>query len=442
MNATRFASTLTLGLAVLGGCAHPTPLVAQAARGELSTLRMQLPPRLAAGTLGRSEARALARATVGYELAQARGEDGVHRVLEAEACVHAAASSLRALSKGRDAAAAEALVVLYEAGEISRSAARAHEDDPDSRFRRVAVRALDEPGDHAARLAYFESSDGALRIMALRAAMIGGDPREAAALRERARIDPEPDARSNAVRALALLDHPPPDQASFLVDLAKTADPATRGDIAVALALSPTFERGGREALLTLVADDNARVDERVTTALLLLRTRHGDAAIRGLVESVLVHALENGPVPVRLEIVRSAATQTDKLREAVRTIAKKEGKTELGIAASESSLSDERVPEPERSAARARLYELAKVDGGLGTRARVALARAGDRRVQAWLEHDLGAADAARRLMAARGLVALDAAGRAAPLLADPSATVRMRAACMILGNPPSQSL
>lgn len=427
---------ISFALAALSGCASQSPLVAGAARGDLATVRAQLSPRLAAGTLGRKEARALALATLEHDLARARGDEGARRALEAEACVHDAASALRTLARGRDAAAAEALVVLYEAGEISRGTARSHEDDPDSRFRRVAVRALDRPGDHDQRLPYFSSSDGALRAMALRAAMIDGDPRDVPALRERARIDPEPDARSNAIRALALLEDPPADQASFFVELARTADPAARGDIAVAWALSPTFERGGREAILRVLADDKTPADERVVTALLLSRTQKSDAALRGLVDAVLLRALETDPVPVRLLVVRSAVTQSDKLLEVVRTLAKNEGATELGIAASEALLgADRRVPELERTAARARLFEIAKTDGGLGTRARVALAQAGDRRVQAWLEHDLGDRDPVRKLMAARGLVALDVAGRAAPLLAESEASLRTRAACIILG-------
>ena len=428
--------TLLLAIGVLGGCASQSPLVAGAVRGDHAALRTQLPPRLAAGTLGRKEARALALATLEYELTRAHGEEGVRRVLEAEACVHDAASALRMLSHGRDAAAAEALVVLYEAGEISRGTARSHADDADSRFRRVAVRALERPGDHDERRAYFASSDGALRAMALRAAMIDGDPRDVPALRERARIDPEPDVRSNAIRALALLEDPPADQASFFVELAATADPAARGDIAVAWALSPTFEHGGREAILRVLADEKTPADERVVTALLLSRTHRSDAALRGLVDALLLRVLHDGPMPVRLLVVRSAASQSDALLGAVGDLAKNEGATELGIAASEALLGLKgRVPEQDRRAAQARLYALAKNDGGLGTRARVALAGAGDRRVQAWLEHDLGAPDPARKLLAARGLVALDVAGRAALLLSEPEPSLRTRAACILLG-------
>jgi hypothetical protein len=61
---------------------------------------------------------------------------------------------------------------------------------------------------------------------------------------------------------------------------------------------------------------------------------------------------------------------------------------------------------------------------------ARFALAAAGDRRVQAWLEGDLGAASPEGRVGAASALAELGLAQRAAPLLAAPEPRVRLRAA------------
>jgi len=421
---------------LLTGCAAQSALVTGAQRGELASLRPALEARLRAGTLGRREAREIARVTLERELAQARGEEALRRVLESESCVHDAAKALRARSHGKDAAAAEALVVLYEAGEISRGTALDHADDPDSAFRRVAVRALDQPGDHERRIGFFTHSDGALRIMALRAAMVAGDSREIEALRERARLDPEPDARSNAIRALALLDDPPDDLAAFLGDLARTADDATQGDIAVAWALSPVFEKGGREALVGLLSSDKTKPEQRAQAALLVLRTRP-ETGLGALGESVLLQILAGDAQAARLLVLRSAPARP-KVLEAVRTIVKQEGKTELGIAAAEAQLrAGALVPAAEREAAKARLFTIAGTDGGLGSHARAALARQGDRRVQAWLERDLQARDPVRKLMAARSLAALEAAGRAAPLLADAEPSVRTRAACVLLAAP-----
>jgi hypothetical protein len=66
--------------------------------------------------------------------------------------------------------------------------------------------------------------------------------------------------------------------------------------------------------------------------------------------------------------------------------------------------------------------------------RARLALASAGDRRVQAWIEQDLAASDPAGRLAAASALAALGVSARAAPLLADGDVRVRMRVACILI--------
>ena len=66
--------------------------------------------------------------------------------------------------------------------------------------------------------------------------------------------------------------------------------------------------------------------------------------------------------------------------------------------------------------------------------RARLALAQAGDLRIQAWIEQDLVAADPQRRLGAASALAALGRPARAVMLLADPDVSVRTRAACTML--------
>jgi HEAT repeat protein len=79
-------------------------------------------------------------------------------------------------------------------------------------------------------------------------------------------------------------------------------------------------------------------------------------------------------------------------------------------------------------------LEELARPGGTSAPAARLALAFAGDRRIQAWLEQSLQAPSAFEREQAATGLAALGVPARAAPLLADPDGSVRARAACTLL--------
>jgi hypothetical protein len=69
-----------------------------------------------------------------------------------------------------------------------------------------------------------------------------------------------------------------------------------------------------------------------------------------------------------------------------------------------------------------------------LASRARHALASAGDIHIQAWIEEDLGSDDARVRLSAVDALAALGRAARGAPLLADKDPSVRTRAACALL--------
>lgn len=378
----------------------------------------------------------MALATLDRELSTAKGDEAMRRVLEAEACVHAAAPALRARSQQRDGAAAEAMIILYEAGELSRDEARAHLHDTDPGFVRLGVRALDLPEDHPERVRYLTDSNGALRGMAARAAMIADDPRDTAALRERARVDPEADVRSFAVRALALQPDPAADLGGFFAErLEHEENESIRGDLAVGLALSPVFEHGGREALLRRLSSTRASAEERAVTALLVLRTRTLETGLRGLAEQQLTTLFETAPMPVRLLIARSAPTTSAALTAQLAAQAKKEGaRSELGLAALETLAQASTVAQGgEHDAARDQLYEAAKVDGVLGSRARQALARLGDGRVQAWLEHDLISSDPVRRLGAVRGLAALHLAGRAAPLLGDSDPSVRMRAACII---------
>jgi hypothetical protein len=80
------------------------------------------------------------------------------------------------------------------------------------------------------------------------------------------------------------------------------------------------------------------------------------------------------------------------------------------------------------------RLETFAQPGSPLSQRARFALASAGDRRVQGWLEQDLTSERPFDRLSAATALASLDASARAAPLLADIDPSVRVRAACTLL--------
>jgi HEAT repeat protein len=92
------------------------------------------------------------------------------------------------------------------------------------------------------------------------------------------------------------------------------------------------------------------------------------------------------------------------------------------------------RLAERGTASAVAQLEALAQPGSPVASRARFALAETGDRRIQAWIEQDLVAEQPESRVLAANALATLGLAARAAPLLADSDASVRLRAACTIV--------
>jgi hypothetical protein len=140
-----------------------------------------------------------------------------------------------------------------------------------------------------------------------------------------------------------------------------------------------------------------------------------------------LVRALQRGPTPTRLQALAQSPTGAPELLPIVQEMADSDdGEIRVAALARLADEKDGRAVE--------KLEALAQPGSAVGQRARLALASAGDRRVQAWLESDLAAPEAGERLAAATALASLGVAARAAPLLADGDARVRTRAACTIL--------
>jgi hypothetical protein len=221
-----------------------------------------------------------------------------------------------------------------------------------------------------------------------------------------------------------------------LRDLEPTADDGVREDVAVAWALSPVFEAGGREALRVAIASEHG--PGALAAAGVVLRTASKDAELSASATALLSRTITDGSRRDRmhaLAIVRPTGAALVALREA----AKNQDDDDVRVAALARLLDSP----PDRDAAVRELEAVAGygVRGGddaarhaLAARARYALASAGDVRIQAWIEQDLRAAGAERRLGAASALAALGRSARAAPLLADDDASVRTRAACTLL--------
>jgi hypothetical protein len=205
-----------------------------------------------------------------------------------------------------------------------------------------------------------------------------------------------------------------------LRDLWPAADEPLRDDLAAAWATGEVYTAGGREALLTVLAADRSSVG--VGAAAHALRRDE----TRSLARARLLAALESGTRRERLRAV--PAVPRDDALSTLRTLAAGPDR-DVAVAA---LLRIAEAPN-ERAATIRALESRAAEKGPAGASARDALAQLGDLRVQAWLEEDLRAPVPEPRLGAARSLATLGRSARAARLLVDDDASVRIRAACIL---------
>ena len=318
-----------------------------------------------------------------------------------------------------DAAGADAALARIAGRGLSLGDARAFADDTDPRWRAVGARALVRPKDRDARLRALVDDDPLVRREAARAARDAADVADLTALAEAARLDPEPIVRTEAVRALAALPPTAGGQAADLLrDLWTGGDDGLREDIALAWASPGVWDAGGREALRILVAAGRGPGAIEAAAAVL----RHADASLESVQAAIgqLSRAIETGSRATRLQALAQAPLDRGELLEAVRKASSDEDlEVRVGalarLAVSGGAPGDRSA---QASDAVTALEALAQPGAAVAQRARFALARAGDRRVQAWIEGDLGAAGPGRPPR--RRHVARDAgsgrASRAAP--------------------------
>jgi hypothetical protein len=329
--------------------------------------------------------------------------------------------------KTTDAAGAEAALARVESGEMSESDARAHLGDADDGWRAVGARGLVRDDDDAARLKAYLDPAPVVRRAALHAALKAKDARDVDALAEAARVDPEPIVRTDAVRTLAAIGGAP--VVAKLRDLWTGADEPLREDIAVAWASPAIWPIGGRDEVRVLLAQ--GRGPGAIEAAGAVLRGPNRDSEVDASATALLARTIAKGSHRDRLHAVVLSSPSSTALLEALREAAK-DPDVMLQVAAL-ARLVDSA---PDRDATIRALESFAADKDRVvaASRAKLALATAGDLRVQAWLEADLAAADVSTRLGAATALAALGRVARAAPLLADADPSVRTRAACTVL--------
>jgi HEAT repeat protein len=328
-----------------------------------------------------------------------------------------------------DAAGALAALARLDAGAISAGDVRGLLVDPDAAWRAVGTRSLVREDDRPARQHALLDASPAVRRQAVRACRDAGDPEDLDALVEVARVDPEPIVQTEAVRAIATLPAvPQADVATKLRDVWTGGDEGLREDIARAWAASAIWAAGGRDALrVVLASGQGAPV---VEGAAAVLRRKDADVEMVSLAVGVMARAIESAPRRTRLQAIAEAPLEVDRgsLRAVVQKVAADD---DLDVQVSALA----RLAEARDAGAVAKLEALAQPGTPVAARARFALAEAGDRRIQSWLEQDLAAEAPEARLAAGTALAALGVAARAAPLLADSDVSVRLRTACTLVG-------
>lgn len=415
--------------------------------GDHAKLRAEIAQKHAKGSLSNGEAADLARAVAEREIAVAKDEkEALARLKETRACSLELDDALAERMKKHDGAGAEAALARIEDGKLGDGRARDFLSDGDDRWRAVGTRTLHRDQDGQKRRAAILDPSPRVRRAALHASAAAKDGEDIDVLLETARVDPELLLRNEALRAVSAILRSAkgraPQVAMKLRDLWNSGDEPLREDIAVAWALAPVFESGGRDALRVAIASEKGPA--AIAAAGVVLRTASHDKELVESANALLARNIGEGSRRDRLHAIVSAKTESALTLDAIKKASQEED-MDVRVAAL-GRLLDVKA---ERDGAIKALEAIAgygvKSAPSAGdaedlrlrehaSRARLALAYAGDVRIQAWIEADLGAAEPHARASAASALAALGRSARAAPLLADPDVSVRTRAACTLL--------
>jgi hypothetical protein len=367
----------------------------------------------------------LAEAIVRRELRSARGNDALDRVQAARPCVSAAEPELRERTASFDDAGAAALLLLADAGKLSREPfVGRYARDARGAFRAVAARGSGSRAHASLRRGFFLDPDERVRREALRAAAEAADPADLEAVLEAARLDPDGTSRSLAMRAVGRIGGER--AVTGLADLWEHADETVKLAIIDAWAMSGVLDKGGRDALIrTAEAADSMG---SVSAAAALVRAG-GDAARIG--RAVLIRAVREGTTEERVVAVELAPLPDPDVTVALDAAADSDDLA-VRVAALGRLL---QVP-ARRAVAITKLEAAAKGVDGAARQARLTLASAADSSVAPLLEHDLVTGAPSFRERAAIALFRLGKASRMATSLADPDPSVRMGVACSLVSD------
>jgi hypothetical protein len=408
-------------------------LMRAATSGDRPALDREIAAREKAGDLTNAQAADVAKAVAEREIRDAKGKDAVDRVRDVRACARELDGVLADRAKTHDDAGAEAALARIDSGELGLGDARDSWGDAADGWRAVGARGLvrDEDGD-ARRRAFGDPAPG-VRRSALRAAQTARAPEDLDALTEAARLDPEPMIRSEAVRAIARLPAAP-DVANRLRDLWTGSDDGVREDIAIAWASPDIFANGGRDALVVLLASGHGP-GVLEGAAAIVRGSYDADKELTTTAAANLLRAVDTGSTRERLHAIAALRLDRPEMLAALEKASKDaDPEVVVGALARLVDAPKDRADALAKLEAYAALAKGGPGGGVLAERAKIALATAGDLRVQAWIEADLKSTVAYERVGAVSDLAALGRVARGAPVLADADAGVRTRAACAIL--------
>jgi hypothetical protein len=435
-----FALSSIIAVFSLVGCGNAALRAAE--QGDSAKLRAEITQKHQRGKLSNDEAADLARAVAEREIVTAKDEDSaLARLRETRSCASELDGALEDRMKRRDAAGAEAALTRLEDGKLGDGDARSWLDDTDDRWRGVAARTLHREDDRKRRQAAFLDPSPRVRRSALRASADAKDPADLDMLFETARVDPDLLLRNEALRSMSSIVRSDAGKtragelAVRLRDLWTAGDDALKEDVAVAWALAPVFDSGGREALR--VAISGGKGPGAIAAAGVAARTATKDNELVGSANALLARTISDGSRRDRLHALAVASAKDPSVLEAIRKVAQEDDR-----AVRVPALARLLESKPDHDAATKDLLAIASPTNAADDphtrehvlRARHALASAGDLRVQAWIEQDLSANEPQRKTSAAAALAALGRPARAAPLLVDPDPSVRTRAACSML--------
>jgi hypothetical protein len=402
-------------VSLLGACTSAP--ARSALQADLPALKSAIEQAEKQNRIDSSELMTIARAVLERELGSlSASEDSFPEVAP---CARQIRPALERVAAGSSDYSAPAALALIDAGFAAPRGANAEATAQ-------VIEARQAVGERAGerRRAFMLHGDASVRRGALSASLAGEDRRDVPALAEAARLDPDPEARALAIRALGRIGG---DAAVLaLTDVYASAPPPERREIVRSWSAPATFAAGGQAELEDLAQGSG---EPSVLGAVALEARAPGSA----LASAALVRAIEGDAVEPRLVAIETAPWSDAAARTAILAARKHKDAATRVLALWRFAVAGELDSDA--------THELEKLGTDtvtpIGAVARAGLARAGQGSIKPALRADLAAKQADRRVLAALSLFELEDWAGTARALGDDSPRVRRAVACEVLADP-----